>query len=186
MARTLTSTPRQDGFRMPGEFEPHVGCWMLWPERSDNWRSGAKLAQRAFAAVARATAEAEDVTVCVSRAQYAAAREMLPEQVRLIEMSSNDSWIRDCGPTFVVNAAGEVRGIDWKFRLFGDSCGSFSTNLIGGEVREHGGEDLEPQVLLIADKPDPIFLDISPASGGMNTNQGGRDESEAPEGEAGE
>ena len=52
MARTLTSTPRHDGFRMPGEFEPHIGCWMLWPERSDNWRSGAKPAQRAFAAVA--------------------------------------------------------------------------------------------------------------------------------------
>ena len=29
MARTLTSTPRHDGFRMPGEFEPHIGCWML-------------------------------------------------------------------------------------------------------------------------------------------------------------
>ena len=52
MARTLTSTPRQDGFRMPGEFEPHVGCWMLWPERSDNWRGGARPAQRAFSAVA--------------------------------------------------------------------------------------------------------------------------------------
>jgi hypothetical protein len=35
-------------------------------------------------------------------------------------------------------------------------------------------------------KSDPIFLDISPANGGMSTNQGGRDESEAPEGEAGE
>ena len=33
-------------------------------------------------------------------------------------------------------------------------------------------------------KPDPIFLDISPASGGMSTNQGGRDEDEAPEGKA--
>ena len=61
MTRTLTSTPRQDGFRMPGEFEPHVGCWMLWPERSDNWRSGAKPAQGAFAAVAAAIAEAEPV-----------------------------------------------------------------------------------------------------------------------------
>ena len=35
-------------------------------------------------------------------------------------------------------------------------------------------------------KSDPIFLDISPASGGMNSNQGGRDESKAPEGKAGE
>ncbi len=37
---------------MPGEFEPHAGCWMLWPERPDNWRLGGKPAQQAFAAVA--------------------------------------------------------------------------------------------------------------------------------------
>jgi hypothetical protein len=35
-------------------------------------------------------------------------------------------------------------------------------------------------------KSDPVFLDISPANGGMSSNQGGRDEIEAPEGEAGE
>ena len=29
----LESTPRGDGYHMPGEFEPHRGMWMLWPER---------------------------------------------------------------------------------------------------------------------------------------------------------
>jgi agmatine deiminase len=104
---------------MPGEFEPHVGCWMLWPERSDNWRGGARPAQRAFAAVAAAIAAAEPVTVCVSRAQYPAARAALPQTVRLVEMSSNDSWIRDCGPTFLVGPGGEVRGVDWSFNAWG-------------------------------------------------------------------
>ncbi len=54
MSATLDSTPRLDGFRMPGEFELHAGCWMLWPERPDNWRVGANPAQAAFAAVAAA------------------------------------------------------------------------------------------------------------------------------------
>jgi agmatine deiminase len=141
MTRTLTSTPRQDGFRMPGEFEPHVGCWMLWPERSDNWRSGAKPAQGAFAAVAAAIAEAEPVTVCVSRAQYGAARRTLPESVRLVEMSANDSWIRDCGPTFVVGPEGEVRGIDWSFNAWGGLSGGLYSpwdqdDLVGEKVLE--------------------------------------------------
>ena len=39
---------------MPGEFEPHAGCWMLWPCRSDNWRLGGKPAQQAFVEVAKA------------------------------------------------------------------------------------------------------------------------------------
>ena len=34
-----------DGLRMPGEFEPHRGCWMLWPRRPDNWRRAAQPAQ---------------------------------------------------------------------------------------------------------------------------------------------
>ena len=45
MTRTLSSTPAADGFRMPGEYEPHAGCWMLWPERPDNWREAARPAQ---------------------------------------------------------------------------------------------------------------------------------------------
>lgn len=27
------TTPVQDGFFMPGEFEQHQGCIMIWPER---------------------------------------------------------------------------------------------------------------------------------------------------------
>jgi agmatine deiminase len=37
----LTTTPAADGFRMPGEFEPHAGTWMLWPCRPDTWRDDA-------------------------------------------------------------------------------------------------------------------------------------------------
>mgnify|MGYP001835295593 FL=1 len=25
--------PVQDGYRMPGEYEPHRGCILIWPER---------------------------------------------------------------------------------------------------------------------------------------------------------
>ncbi len=119
MPRKLQTTPRHDGFHMPAEWEPHAGCWMLWPERSDNWRNGAKPAQHAFAAVAKAIALGEPVTVCASPMQYAIARELLDPQVRVVEMTSNDSWIRDCGPSFVVNGKGQVRGVDWRFNAWG-------------------------------------------------------------------
>ena len=38
----LKSTPKQDNYRMPGEFEPHEKTWMAWPTRPDNWRLNAK------------------------------------------------------------------------------------------------------------------------------------------------
>jgi agmatine deiminase len=119
MTRTLSTDPRRDGYRMPGEFEPHDGCWMLWPERPDNWRLGAKPAQRAFVAVAAAIAGSERVSVGVSAGQYANARRQLPPQVRVVEISSNDAWMRDVGPTFVVNDRGGVRGVDWMFNAWG-------------------------------------------------------------------
>src|SRR5688572_16121038 len=83
MPRTLTSLPSRDGYRMPGEFEPHAGCWMLWPERPDNWRLGAKPAQAAFAAVATAIARSEPVTVGVSAGQFNHARSVLPPRIRV-------------------------------------------------------------------------------------------------------
>jgi agmatine deiminase len=117
--RTLTSTPAKDGFRMPAEFERHSGCWMLWPERTDNWRDGAKPAQAAFAAIAAAIATGEAVSVGVSAAQFKNARARLPRRVRVIELSSNDAWMRDVGPTFVIDAKGRRRGIDWTFNAWG-------------------------------------------------------------------
>jgi len=119
MSRTLTGTPARHGFHMPGEFEPHTGCWMVWPERQDNWRLGAKPAQEAFTAVASAIAASEPVTVGASAAQYVNARAKLPAEVRVVELSSNDAWVRDCGPTFVVDARGRRRGVDWIFNAWG-------------------------------------------------------------------
>ncbi len=119
MAKLINSTPKKDGFRMPGEFEAHAGCWMLWPERSDNWRMGGKPAQKAFKNVAETIARYEPVTMCVSAGQYQAARQALDSSVRVVEMSNNDSWMRDCGATFVINDKGITRGIDWRFNAWG-------------------------------------------------------------------
>lgn len=119
MSRIIDSLPALDGFRMPGEFEPHSGCFMIWPERTENWRLGAKPAQQAFVAVASAIHHFEPLTMGVSPAQWENARQLLPDTIRLIEISSNDAWVRDTGPTCVTNAKGEVRGIDWQFNAWG-------------------------------------------------------------------
>lgn len=107
---------------MPGEYEPHAGTWMIWPERPDNWRNGAKPAQQAFVDVATAISQFEPVTMCVSAAQFTNARNLLPANVRVVEMSNNDSWMRDCGPTFVVNGK-EARAVDWDFNAWGGLLG---------------------------------------------------------------
>ncbi len=119
VSATLESTPAADGFRMPAEFEAHSGCWMLWPERTDNWRQGAKPAQAAYAAVATAIAASEPLTMGVSDLQFEHCRALLPETVRVVELAIDDAWVRDTGPTFVVDGAGGRRGVDWRFNAWG-------------------------------------------------------------------
>jgi agmatine deiminase len=104
---------------MPGEFEPHSGCWMAWPERPDNWRLGAKPAQEAYAAVAEAINACEPVTMAVSDAQFEHCRSVLSPSIRVVEISTDDAWMRDIGPSFVIDAGGGRRGVDWHFNAWG-------------------------------------------------------------------
>ncbi len=111
-------TPKQNGFHMPAEHEPHAAIWMAWPDRADNWRYGAKPAQEAFINVAKAISKTTPVTMIVNADQYQNARYRLPEDIQVIEMSTNDSWMRDIGPSYVVNNK-ERMGIDWEFNSWG-------------------------------------------------------------------
>src|SRR3954454_24493256 len=122
MTPPLESTPAADGFRMPGEFEPHAGCWMAWPVRRDNWRDNARPAQAAFSAVARAITQSEAVTVAVPPGHVESARAQLPDGVALAEIPSDDAWMRDIGPTFVVDGVTR-RGVDWEFNAWGGHKG---------------------------------------------------------------
>ncbi|MDR2538388.1 MAG: agmatine deiminase [Bifidobacteriaceae bacterium] len=120
MTERIETLPINDGFRMPGEYEAHQSCWLLWPERPDNWRNGGKPAQKVFTEVATEIAKSEPVTVGVNQTQFENARSHLPKHIRVVEMSNDDSWIRDCGATFVKNdKTGEIRGVDWVFNAWG-------------------------------------------------------------------
>ncbi len=119
MTYYFNSTPREDGFFMPGEFAPHEGCWMLWPERPDVWRENARPAQEAFAQVAAAISRFEPVFMGVHPEKISLARRMLPAEVQLFPFKYNDAWIRDNGPTFVISRDGRLRGIDWDFNAWG-------------------------------------------------------------------
>ncbi|KAJ0965458.1 hypothetical protein J5N97_026596 [Dioscorea zingiberensis] len=98
-------------------------------ERPDNWRDYALYGQQTFAEVANAISEFEPVTVCVGSDQYSKAYERLRSNsnIRVVEMSMNDAWFRDIGPTFVVrdgkssskNQGNLVAGIDWTFNCWG-------------------------------------------------------------------
>ena len=58
-----------------GEFEPHVGCWMGWPESEDSrylWREGGAPAREAYANVARAISQFEPLFMIANPGEPAA------------------------------------------------------------------------------------------------------------------
>jgi agmatine deiminase len=117
--KPLPGTPQDDGFRMPAEFAPHAGCWLIWPERPDNWRERAIPVQAAFIQLVAAIARHEAVTVGASPGQFLAARVALRGYARVVVLPNDDCWARDTGPTFVLNARGRRRAVDWRFNAWG-------------------------------------------------------------------
>ncbi len=101
-------------FRMPGEFEPHDGCLMIWPERPGSWKDGVE-AEKAFATVAGVIGRSETVYMMVSPEKIEHAKQVMKsaigtgdfeQNIVFIPFSADDSWARDTGPTFVVSEAG--------------------------------------------------------------------------------
>lgn len=117
--KMIDSIPKKDGFWMPGEFEKHHGCLMIWPERPGSWIYDAKAAQKVFAQIASEIGKTEQMYMLASASQYEHARAVLPEYVKVIQMESDDAWARDVGPTFLKNEKNEVRGVNWAFNAWG-------------------------------------------------------------------
>jgi len=110
--------PREWGFFMPAEWAPHRCCWMAWPCRAGLWDDPAAVA-REYADVANAIARFEPVNMLVPPGKEQEARALLTEEVSLVEMPIDDSWARDSGPNFLVNAKGELAGSTWTFNAWG-------------------------------------------------------------------
>lgn len=128
MMSTLAPTPtcsatRADvgtKFFMPGEFEPHEGCWMAWPARRELWQDRMEAAREEYAAVARAIARFEPVTMIANAADGPDIRRLCGDDVALLTADIDDSWMRDTGPSFVIDGDGGLAAIDWRFNAWGD------------------------------------------------------------------
>lgn len=111
--------PAQDGYAMPAEWEDHAACWMAYPRRSAAYGGRIDDARTAYANLAHAIADFEPVQMVVHPHDHADAKKRLGGGIALYPMDIDDAWLRDSGPTFVKNHAGEVAGVDWQFNAWG-------------------------------------------------------------------
>jgi agmatine deiminase len=116
------STPREDGFSMPAEWERHEACLMEWPTltRKAFWGDRFDEAERDYAAVANAIAAFEPVVIVCDPEQTADVRRLCGEVVEALPLPIDDSWMRDNGPIFVRDHDGRVALVHFRFNSWGE------------------------------------------------------------------
>ncbi|ROP72667.1 agmatine/peptidylarginine deiminase [Curtobacterium sp. PhB115] len=108
---------------MPPETAPQERTWMAFPRPGltlGDDAASAEAAREAWAGTANAISEHQPVTIVVDPVARADARRLLSAEVDVLEAPLDDFWMRDIGPTFVVDdVTGELGAVDWVFNGWG-------------------------------------------------------------------
>ena len=129
-------------FRMPAEWAPHERTLMAWPARGEMWEEHFEQAKAVHAEVANAIAAFEPVLMVVHPGQAAEARAACGEGVEVLEAAIDDSWLRDSGPIFVLDGAGNRAGVDFAFNAWGEKFHPYDADAeVAARVLEHLGEE---------------------------------------------
>jgi agmatine deiminase len=107
---------------MPAETSAQKRVWMAFPHEGytlgEN-ETEAHAARSTWANVAHAVAEFAPVVMVVDPEDTEVAARYLDEHIEIHTAELNDAWMRDIGPTFVTNDAGELAAVDWVFNGWG-------------------------------------------------------------------
>lgn len=133
-------TPRNTGFCMPAEWERHTAVWLSWPHNTVTFPD-LPAVEDTYIRFISALQGSETVELLV---RDAATRDRVGEllcndgpgdsHVRYRVTEYEDVWIRDYGPTFVVNPAiYQVAMVQWEFNAWG---GKYENLVKDGNIPE--------------------------------------------------
>jgi agmatine deiminase len=102
-------SPDATTYRLPAEWEPHAATWIAWPHRRQTFLGPFEAIPRVYQQLAEVLARHEPVRVIGSSDVLAEPRALLADvtNIEFVTMRTNDSWVRDTGPVFLVRRDGE-------------------------------------------------------------------------------
>ena len=129
---------------MPSETAPQDRVWMAFPTGGytlGDTEEEAHAARSTWAAVANAILEFEPVTMVVAPDDVETASRYLDPRVEVLTAELNDAWMRDIGPSFVLDAMNQLGAVDWIFTGWGgqDWAAWDKDSLIAANVTERAG-----------------------------------------------
>ena len=121
-AESPAKTPRQLGYRLPAEWEPHDATWLAWPHNPEDWPGKFQAIPWLYAEIVRLLAARERVELVVEDAKtQQRVTGMLRRtgadltRVRFHQWPTDRGWTRDSGPIFVRSAQGRIAITNWQF-----------------------------------------------------------------------
>lgn len=168
-------SPAQLGYRMPAEWEPQEAVWISWPHKEASWPGAFEPVPGVFAEIVNWITRSELARINVADADMAErVRKILQaagvdlNRVRFHFNPTNDAWVRDHGPIYVVRqpAGGQLERAltKWGYNAWGDKyppydldnevpfriAAEFQEPLFeGGMILEGGSIDVNGQGLLL-------------------------------------
>jgi agmatine deiminase len=132
---TAGRTPRELGYRMPAEWEPHQATWLSWPHNRESWPGKFERIVPVYAQMAALLARSEAVHINVNDdAMEAQARRLLgdaggvTDNIHFHRFPTNDAWCRDHGAIFITQTgpgvsdetrSAALAAVDWEYNAWG-------------------------------------------------------------------
>jgi agmatine deiminase len=154
MNESKKTTPRDQGYRMPAEWEPHGATWLSWPHNRETFPGHLEAVEDLWVRMVNGISAKEKVCLLVNDDE-----ERLEAFTRLIraggrvdnvafyQIPTVDVWMRDYGPTFVtrIDKESPLAFNDWIFDGWGkypsyrddDAVAKSIAKLLGVPVFEH-------------------------------------------------
>ncbi|MGB7754662.1 MAG: agmatine deiminase family protein [Salinisphaera sp.] len=111
------------GWRMPAETVAQERVWMGFPPAGPTAGESAEAldeARRAWCAVAHTIAEFQPVTMLVAPADETIAARYVSDAIERVTVPLDDAWLRDTGPSFVIDDDGALGAVNWRFNGWGE------------------------------------------------------------------
>lgn len=134
--------PTDFNYKMPAEWEKHTRTLISWPIQDSMCYPGDyESVCHGYTELIKAIAEFEPVTVIVNPSDLEGVSRLFDdERIELLPIEHNDAWLRDNGPTFLIDDKGNVAGVNWEFNAWGEKYAPWDLdNQVAPQVLERFG-----------------------------------------------
>jgi agmatine deiminase len=112
-------------YRMPAEWEPHDATWIAWPHNREDWPGKFLAIPWVYAEIVRHLSRVEDVHILVNDLSAQKRVEAICKRgganlarLHFHPWPTDRVWLRDSGPIFTKDAAGDLSITNWHFNAW--------------------------------------------------------------------